>query len=100
VLLASLTSGCGATLGALADVVEDLNDEGQVVLRLFLRGVAATADGELFRSSATAPYSDGEFTDAENLGRHVAAELLDMGAGTLGVDPALHGQCPGLMGNE
>jgi porphobilinogen deaminase len=38
-------------------------------------GVAATADDDLLRSSAT-----GELTDAENLGRHVAAELLDLGA--------------------
>ncbi|MBV8541551.1 MAG: hydroxymethylbilane synthase [Pseudonocardiales bacterium] len=99
-LLASVAAGCSAPVGALADVVEDLDDEGRVVLRLFLRGVAATVDDDLIRSSSTAPYSDGELTDAENLGRQVAADLLDLGAGTLGADPALHGQCPGLMGNE
>ncbi|MGH3770775.1 MAG: hydroxymethylbilane synthase [Pseudonocardiaceae bacterium] len=99
-LLASVAAVASAPVGALADVVEDLDDEGRVVLRLFLRGVAATADDDLLRSSATAPYSDGELTDAENLGRQVAAELLDLGAGTLGADPALHGQCPGPMGNE
>lgn len=74
-LLAALEAGCSAPVGALADVVEDLDDDGRVVLRLSLRGVAATADGDLLRSSAT-----GELTDAENLGRHVAAELLDLGA--------------------
>jgi hydroxymethylbilane synthase len=94
-LLASVAAGCSAPVGALADVVEDLDDDGRVVLRLSLRGVAATADGDLLRSSAT-----GELTNAENLGRQVAAELLDLGAGALGADPALHGPCPGLMGNE
>ncbi|MGH3854301.1 MAG: hydroxymethylbilane synthase [Pseudonocardiaceae bacterium] len=103
-LLAGIATGAaapvGAPVGALADVVEDMDDEGRVVLRLFLRGVAATADDELLRSSATAPYFAGVLTDAENLGRQVAAELLDLGGGTLGADPALHGQGPGLMGNE
>jgi hydroxymethylbilane synthase len=80
------------------------------VLRLFLRGVAATADDDLLRSSATVPYSSvgyssalyfsGELTDAEQLGRHVAAELLDLGAGALGAGPALRGPGCGLMGNE
>jgi len=74
-LLAALEAGCSAPVGALADVVEDLDDDGRVVLRLSLRGVAATADGDLLWSSAT-----GELTDAENLGRRVAAELLDLGA--------------------
>ncbi|HEV7830950.1 MAG TPA: hydroxymethylbilane synthase [Pseudonocardiaceae bacterium] len=74
-LLAALEAGCSAPVGALADVVEDLGDDGRVVLRLSLRGVAAAADGDLIRSSAR-----GKLTDAENLGRHVAAELLDLGA--------------------
>jgi hydroxymethylbilane synthase len=74
-LLAALGAGCSAPVGALADAVEDLADDGRVVLRLSLWGVAATADGDLLRSSAT-----GELTEAENLGRHVAAELLNLGA--------------------
>ena len=78
-LLAALEVGCSAPVGALADVVEDLDDDGRVVLRLSLRGVAATADDELIRSSAT-----GELIDAEKLGCQVAAELLDLGAGALG----------------
>lgn len=85
-LLATLGAGCTAPVGALADVVEDLDDDGQVVLRLSLRGVAATADDHLLRSSAT-----GELTDAENLGRDVAAELLDLGAGALGAGPSVAG---------
>jgi hydroxymethylbilane synthase len=92
-LLAAVGVGCGAAVGALADVVEDLDDNGRVVLRLFLRGVAATADDNLLRSSATAPYSAvsdsvGEPTDAEKLGRQVAAELLDLAAGALSGRPS------------
>ncbi len=83
-LLSALEAGCSAPVGALADVVEDLDDDGRVVLRLSLRAVAATADDHLLRSSATGPYSPGELTDAENLGREVAAELLDLSAGALG----------------
>ncbi|MFY9807969.1 MAG: hydroxymethylbilane synthase [Pseudonocardiaceae bacterium] len=104
-LLASVAAGCSAPVGALADVVEDLDDDGRVVLRLFLRGAAATVDDVVLRSSATVsyfdgPYSDGEPTNAEKLGRQVAAELLDLGAGALGADPALRGPGRGLMGNE
>ncbi|MDQ2789921.1 MAG: hydroxymethylbilane synthase [Pseudonocardiales bacterium] len=114
-LLASMAAACIAPVGALADVVEDLDDEGRVVLRLFLRGAAATVDDGILRSSATVPYSDGPYstgpcsggpysdgepTDAEKLGRQVAAELLDLGAGALGTDPALRGLGRGLMGNE
>jgi hydroxymethylbilane synthase len=87
-LLAALEADCSAPVAALADVVEDLDDDGRVVLRLSLRGVAATADDHLLRSSATGPYSPGELTDAENLGREVAAELLDLSAGALGGGPS------------
>lgn len=87
-LLAALEADCSAPVGALADVVEDLDDDGVVVLRLSLRGVAATTDDHLLRSSATGPYSPGEPTDAENLGREVAAELLDLSAGALGAGPS------------
>ncbi len=94
-LLAALQAGCTAPVGALADVVEDLDDDGQVVVRLSLRGVAATADDHLLRSSAT-----GELTDAENLGRDVAAELLDLGAGALGAGPSVAASGSRPMGNE
>ena len=84
-MLAKLEAGCNAPVGALADVVEDLDDDGRVVMRLSLRGVAAVyakdADGnpvvvDLLRASAT-----GDLTAAEQLGRDLAAELLDLGAG-------------------
>lgn len=110
-MLAAMRAGCdGAPVGALADVVEDLDDDERVVLRLSLRGVAATADDDLLRSSATAPYSDGAYsdgpysdgepTDAERLGRQVAAELLDLGAGALGGRSSAAARADGLTGNE
>ncbi|KAA2264846.1 hydroxymethylbilane synthase [Solihabitans fulvus] len=77
-MLAALEAGCSAPVGALADVVEDLDDDGSVVLRLSLRGVAATPQNDLLRASAT-----GDLTAAEQLGRALAAELLDLGAAVL-----------------
>lgn len=86
-MLAKLEAGCNAPVGALADVVEDLDDDGRVVLRLSLRGVAAVYARDeagdpvvvdLLRASAT-----GDLTAAEQLGRDLAAELLDLGAGVL-----------------
>ncbi|WP_312868340.1 hydroxymethylbilane synthase [Amycolatopsis pithecellobii] len=81
-MLAALEAGCSAPVGALAEVVEDLDAEGSVIERVSLRGVAAAGlDGEsveLIRASAVADKSD-----AERLGRQLAAELLDLGAGAL-----------------
>ncbi|MCP3799004.1 hydroxymethylbilane synthase [Allokutzneria sp. A3M-2-11 16] len=77
-MLARLEAGCSAPVGALADVVEDLDDDGRTVLRLSLRGVAATPHGDMLRASAI-----GNTTAAEQLGRAVAEELLDLGAAVL-----------------
>lgn len=77
-MLAALEAGCSAPVGALADVVEDLDSDGRVVLRLSMRGVVATEDNVLLRASATA-----ETTAAEQLGRDVAAQLLDARAALL-----------------
>ncbi|HZZ47570.1 MAG TPA: hydroxymethylbilane synthase [Pseudonocardia sp.] len=87
-LLGGLGSPCGAVIGALADVVEDLDDDGQVIESLSLRGVAATTDGALVRASIT-----GRTTDAVALGRALAAELLELGADptTVAGGPAHHG---------
>lgn len=74
-LLAALEAGCSAPVGALADVVEDLDDNGTVVEVLSLRAVAAADTGVLLRASATGP-----MLKAEQLGRDLAAELLDLGA--------------------
>ncbi|MFC4853085.1 hydroxymethylbilane synthase [Actinophytocola glycyrrhizae] len=90
-LLAALEAGCQAPVGALADVVEDLDADDRVVHRLSLRGVAAAnwtagsqAEGpavDLIRASAT-----GDLTEGEQLGRALAAELLELGAGALAGD--------------
>ncbi|TVT10871.1 hydroxymethylbilane synthase [Amycolatopsis bartoniae] len=81
-MLAALEAGCSAPVGALAEVVEDLDADGSVVERVSLRGVAAAGlDGEsveMVRASAVADKSE-----AERLGRDLAAELLDLGAGAL-----------------
>ncbi|MCG8915475.1 hydroxymethylbilane synthase [Actinokineospora sp. PR83] len=85
-MLAALEAGCSAPVGALADVVEDFDQDDRVILRLSLRGVAAaySADGdptgpvEIMRASAT-----GDLTEGEQLGRALAAELLELGAGVL-----------------
>ena len=85
-VLSALGSPCSAPIGALAEVVEDLDDDGHVVERLSLRAVATTADGALVRGSAT-----GETEDAEQIGRALAEELLADGAeptGPSGPSPA------------
>ncbi|GLZ44791.1 porphobilinogen deaminase [Actinomycetospora sp. NBRC 106375] len=74
-VLTALGSPCSAPIGALAEVVEDLDDDGHVVERLSLRAVATTEDGALVRASAA-----GETEDAERLGRELAAEMLADGA--------------------
>ncbi|MFD2466990.1 hydroxymethylbilane synthase [Amycolatopsis silviterrae] len=86
-LLAALEAGCSAPVGALAEIVEDLDDEGAAVERISLRGTAAV-EGEnggvdMVRASAIAGIGE-----AEKLGRELAAELLDLGAGAL-LGPAL-----------
>lgn len=84
-MLAALEAGCDAPVGALAEVVEDLDADGSIVERISLRGVAAAGvDGEppnlpaLIRASAVANSGD-----ADRLGRDLAAELLHLGAGAL-----------------
>jgi hydroxymethylbilane synthase len=77
-VLATLEAGCSAPIGALADVVSDLDDDGSAVDRVSLRAVVGTTDGALLRASAT-----GDMDDAEKLGAALAAELLDMGGASL-----------------
>jgi hydroxymethylbilane synthase len=70
-LLAALEAGCSAPVGALADVVE-----GDAGLEVFLRGSVTAVDGSrAVRLSAT-----GATTDAEEVGRRLAADLLAEGA--------------------
>ena len=74
-LLTALEAGCSAPVGGLAEVSED--ETG--VLEIFLRGsVTAIDGGDAVRLSATGPV-----TDAEQVGRQLAADLLENGAQTL-----------------
>ncbi len=73
-LLGALEAGCTAPVAALAEVAE--GDDGP---EIYLRGLAAALDGSaLVRLSATGPTSA-----AEETGRRLAAELLDLGAAEL-----------------
>ena len=73
-LLATLEAGCAAPVGALADVVE--GDDGD---ELWIRGVALSPDGSL----AVRNSMSGSTTDAAKVGRLLAEDLLEAGAGTL-----------------
>jgi hydroxymethylbilane synthase len=66
--LAGLEADCSAPIGALADVVSDLDDDGRAVDRISLRAVVGTTDGALLRASVT-----GDMDDAEKLGAALAA---------------------------
>ncbi|APE10239.1 hydroxymethylbilane synthase [Rhodococcus pyridinivorans] len=86
-LLAELEAGCTAPVGAIAEVVESLDDDGRVIEELSVRGCAAAMDGsDVLRASAV-----GAPEKAEELGRRVARELLDLGARELMVE---HGVLP------
>ena len=69
-MLAALEAGCSAPVGALAEVVEDVMADGaggeRIVLRLSLRGVAATPQNEILRASAVS-----DLTNADELGRGI-----------------------------
>ena len=78
-LLAALEAGCSAPVGAYAEVAE--GDDGP---EIYLRGLVAALDGtDAVRLSATGPTSD-----AQGVGRRLAAELLDLGAADLMGEPA------------
>ena len=75
-LLAELEAGCTAPVGAIAEVVESIDDDG----RIFETVPSAAA-----RPRSTAPTSSGRPSvgspeRADELGRAVARELLDLGA--------------------
>ena len=79
-LLNALEAGCSAPVGAFADVAE--GEEGP---ELYLRAVVTSSDGSVnVRLSAT-----GTTVEAEQLGRRLAAELLDEGAAGLIGEPSL-----------
>jgi hydroxymethylbilane synthase len=73
-MLATLEAGCTAPVGALAEVVE--GDDG---MEIFVRGSVTALDGsDAVRLSAT-----GQLSDAEGVGRRLAADLLEIGAAEL-----------------
>ncbi|MFW0788637.1 hydroxymethylbilane synthase [Gordonia sp. CPCC 205333] len=78
-VLAALEAGCTAPIGALAEVVESLDDDGHVFTELSLRAVVAAEDGsDLIRASRVGPVDQ-----PRQLGEALAAELLELGAGEL-----------------
>jgi hydroxymethylbilane synthase len=81
-LLAALEAGCSAPVGALAEIVEDIDDDGVVVERISLRGTAAI-EGEGDSVDMVRAIALADKHEAEQLGRTLAAELLDLGAGAL-----------------
>ncbi|GFM18478.1 MULTISPECIES: hydroxymethylbilane synthase [Mycobacteriaceae] len=75
-LLAELEAGCSAPVGAIAEVVESIDEDGHVFEELSLRGCVATLDGsDVIRASGI-----GEPGRARELGLSVAAELFELGA--------------------
>lgn len=76
VLLAELEAGCSAPVGAIAEVVESIDDDGRIFDELSLRACVAAADGsDVIRVSGI-----GTPGQAAELGLSVAAELFELGA--------------------
>lgn len=75
-LLAELEAGCSAPVGAIAEVVESIDEEGRIFEELSLRGCVAALDGsDVIRASGI-----GSPGRARELGLSVAAELFELGA--------------------
>ncbi len=81
-LLAALEAGCSAPVGALAEIVDGelgSSTDGDDGTEVFLRGSVTALDGsDAVRLSVT-----GVTTDADGVGRRLAAELLADGADQL-----------------
>jgi hydroxymethylbilane synthase len=75
-LLGELEAGCSAPVGAIAEVVESIDEDGRVFEELSLRGCVAALDGsDVIRASGI-----GTPDRARELGLSVAAELFELGA--------------------
>lgn len=75
-LLAELEAGCSAPVGAIAEVVESIDEDGRVFEELSLRACVAALDGsDVIRASGI-----GTPERARELGLSVAAELFELGA--------------------
>ena len=78
-VLAALEAGCTAPVGAIAEVVESIDEDGHIFAELSLRAAVAAEDGsDVIRASAVGPVDR-----AVQLGKDLAAELLELGAGDL-----------------
>jgi len=75
-LLAKLEAGCSAPVGAIAEVVESIDEDGHVFEELSLRACVAAVDGsDVIRASGI-----GNPGRPAELGLSVAAELFELGA--------------------
>ena len=75
-LLAELEAGCSAPVGAIAEVVESIDEDGRIFEELSLRSCVAALDGsDVIRASGI-----GSPDRARELGLSVAAELFELGA--------------------
>jgi hydroxymethylbilane synthase len=75
-LLAELEAGCSAPVGAIAEVVESIDEDDGLYEEVSLRGCVATLDGsDVIRASGA-----GAVDRARELGLSVAAELIELGA--------------------
>ena len=78
-VLAALEAGCTAPVGAIAEVVESIDEDGRIFAELSLRAAVAAEDGsDVIRASVVGPVDR-----AAQLGADLAAELLELGAGDL-----------------
>ncbi len=75
-LLAELEAGCSAPVGAIAEVVESIDEDGRIFEELSLRACVAAVDGsDVIRVSGI-----GTPGRSAELGLSVAAELFELGA--------------------
>ena len=75
-VLAALEAGCTAPVGALAEVVESIDEDGRIFDELSLRACVVALDGsDAIRASVV-----GAPERAAELGRALADELLELGA--------------------
>jgi hydroxymethylbilane synthase len=76
VLLAEMEAGCSAPVGAIAEVVESIDEDGNVFDELSLRACVAAVDGsDMIRASGI-----GRADRARELGLSVTEELFELGA--------------------
>ncbi|AMO63280.1 porphobilinogen deaminase [Mycolicibacterium phlei] len=81
-LLARLEAGCSAPVGAIAEVVESIDEDGNVFEEVSLRACVAALDGsDVIRASGV-----GTPDRARELGFSVAEELFELGARELMAD--------------